>query len=246
MLLVHGFAGGPESWRDVIAGLSGPEIRTLQLPGHGPETPVTPGGFAANLASVAASVRDSGQPRPHLVGYSLGARVVLGLLAEAPELVGRATLIGVHPGLGSDSERAARVADDRRWVELLRREGIEAFAAAWEQLPLWRTQARVPAERRERQRALRRSLDAEGLARSLEEMGLGAMPDYRAALREAAARLPVRLVVGAEDDKFGALAEGLAAEIPSLTLHRIAEAGHNPLIEQPEALARLLTEPDPA
>jgi 2-succinyl-6-hydroxy-2,4-cyclohexadiene-1-carboxylate synthase len=245
-LLVHGFAGGPESWMDVVASWSQPStIAALVLPGHRRGIDVEQGaGFSGNLLALACSIRDAGLAGAHFVGYSLGARVVLGLLAEAPELVGRATLIGVHPGLGSEAERMARVADDRRWVEMLRGEGIEAFVEAWERLPLWGTQARVPAERRERQRAVRRGLDPEGLARSLEEMGLGAMPDYRGALRAAAARLPVRLVVGAEDVKFGAIAEGLAAEMPGLGLHRIAEAGHNPLIEQPEALARLLSETD--
>ena len=48
----------------------------------------------------------------HLVGYSMGARLALGILAEHPELwedgtIRGATLIGVNPGLEPE-DRAAR------------------------------------------------------------------------------------------------------------------------------------------
>lgn len=159
-----------------------------------------------------------------MVGYSLGARVGLGLVAMG--FVPRAILIGVNPGLASEGERAERRAGDARWAAMLREQGIEAFGDAWEAQALFASQARADAGRRAARRAARRGLDAEGLARSLETMGLAEMPDYRGVVDER-----VRLIVGGDDAKYLAIARGLPA---ALTV--IEGSGHDPTLEQPERL----------
>jgi 2-succinyl-6-hydroxy-2,4-cyclohexadiene-1-carboxylate synthase len=74
--------------------------------------------------------------------------------------------------------------------------------------------------------------------RALRVLGLGQMPNYRGALAYAGARL--RLVAGAEDAKFVALARGLVAAFPSTRLELVPGVGHNVLLEAPEHLASLL------
>ena len=69
------------------------------------DIPVTES-FEGNLEQVARRVRQVGAS-VNLVGYSLGARVALGLLASRPELVASATLVSVHPGLALE-RRASR------------------------------------------------------------------------------------------------------------------------------------------
>ena len=221
--LIHGFAGDPACWDDVIAhwDLPAPPI-AIALPGHG-GSPVR-GSWDENLDVIAAAIAGCDA----VVGYSLGARVALGLVAAGRCAFG--ILIGCNPGI-ADTERAARREFDAAWVRVLRTEGVEAFIAAWERQPLFATQMRAPAARIAARRARRLALDAEELARSLEAMGLAAMPDYWSAVLAHRDRLA--LISGADDAKYVAIAESLPAKLHAT----IAESGHDPTLEQPELLA---------
>jgi 2-succinyl-6-hydroxy-2,4-cyclohexadiene-1-carboxylate synthase len=216
-VLLHGFAGDPASWDDVPL-----DAERIALPGHPGGGAVEPD-WAANLGAVAARVGRSDV----VVGYSLGARVALGLIAggHAP----RGVLISGNPGIG-DAERAARRAGDAAWAKLARERGIAAFIDAWQAQPLFATQQRAPAVRLAARRARRLALDPEQLARSLETMGLAEMPDHRADVDHR-----VSLIVGADDAKYVALARALPAPV-----EQIAGSGHDPLLEQPIALANAI------
>jgi 2-succinyl-6-hydroxy-2,4-cyclohexadiene-1-carboxylate synthase len=247
LLLLHGFAGAPASWRAVAERLD-PARRALAvaLPGHDPARTLPAGrGFldavrALGDALAAARGETPGDTGPwHLAGYSMGARVGLALLLERPELFCGACLAGLHPGLPTEAERRARREEDRAWIELLRREGVSAFAAAWEARPLFASQASAPGEARAAQRAIRRAHDGEQLARALETLGLGAMPDLLPRLPSI--RVPVTLVAGGEDAKFLALARRVLPGLAFGNLVTIDGAGHNPLLERPDAVAALLS-----
>ncbi len=188
----------------------------IGLPGHG-AIEVQPT-WDANLATM---------PRTRLViGYSLGARVALGMLASGR--AARAILISVNPGI-DDRERAARRASDAAWAHKLRSEGLAAFVDAWSAQPLFASQARA-GERLAARRARRLAHDPEQLARSLEVMGLAEMPDYRDVTGQIA------LIAGAEDTKYVAI--GRAMGFP---LELVADCGHDPTLEQPTALAAAIT-----
>jgi 2-succinyl-6-hydroxy-2,4-cyclohexadiene-1-carboxylate synthase len=226
---LHGFAGDPAAWDATLPELAarapGLEARAIALPGHG-GGPV-PATWNASLAAVAGAI---GGDVELVVGYSLGARVALGLVAGG--LAPRAILVGVNPGI-DEAERPARRASDAAWARLLRERGMAAFADAWHAQPLFATQARVAPDRLAARRARRVALDPEGLARSLEVMGLAEMPDYRAAAAAAArAGAIAGLVAGAEDAKYVAIARTLPAP-----LALVPESGHDPTLEQPARLA---------
>jgi 2-succinyl-6-hydroxy-2,4-cyclohexadiene-1-carboxylate synthase len=223
--LLHGFAGDPSVWADVRV----PDARAITLPGHG-DLPVQRG-WDANLAAVATQLDGADV----VVGYSLGARVALGLVAMGR--VAGAILIGVNPGI-ADSEKPARRASDAEWARVLRDDGIAAFVDRWQAQPLFATQARVAAADRfaadrlaaRRERRLQR--DAEQLAQSLEHMGLAEMPDYRA-------RFPrdrVALIAGADDTKYTQIARSLGAPFEV-----IAGSGHDPTLERPATLGLAIT-----
>lgn len=213
-VLLHGFAGDPASWDDVPV-----EGERVALPGHIGGGPVERD-WAANLASIAARIGRCDL----VIGYSLGARVALGLVVggHAP----RAVLISGNPGI-ADDERAARRAGDAAWARLARERGIAAFVDAWQAQPLFATQQRASADRLAARRARRLALDPEQLARSLETMGLAEMPDYRPHVDHRCA-----LIAGADDARYVAIARALPAP-----LELIAGSGHDPLLEQPVALA---------
>lgn len=227
LALLHGFAHTAASWAEVRAALRTP-AGDCPLPGHDPRWPVA-AGWDATIAALAARV-----PADAIaVGYSLGARLALGLLAA--DRVRAAILIGVNPGLADPAERAARVVADAAWAARLRAEGTAAFLDAWEAQPIFATAARAPAVVRERRRAARAALDPAGLADAMTALGLGAMPDLADALLARADR--ARLIVGADDAKFTAIAAALAARAPALGPTVIAASGHDPTLEQPAALA---------
>jgi len=213
-VLLHGFAGDPASWDDVPI-----DGERIALPGHVGGGPVERD-WAGNIAAIAARIERCDA----VVGYSLGARVALGLVigGHAP----RAVLISGNPGI-ADAERAARRAGDAVWAQLARERGTAAFIDAWQAQPLFATQQRAPAERLAARRARRLALDPEQLARSLEAMGLAEMPDYRALVDDRFA-----LIVGADDARYVAIARALPAP-----LEVVAGSGHDPLLEQPVALA---------
>ena len=71
---------------------------------------------------------------------------------------------------------------------------------------------------------------------SLRGMGTGAMPPLHDALPKIAC--PVLLVVGGEDAKFRAIADGLASALPDARIETIGEAGHAAHLEQPAAVGR--------
>lgn len=219
-VLLHGFAGDPAHWDDVPAI---PGATAIALPGHRGGPPVADS-WDHNLDAIAARL-----DRAELaIGYSLGARVALGLVARGD--VARAILISVNPGI-ADADRPARRAGDAAWAALLRARGTDAFLEAWQAQPLFASQAYAPAGRRAARQARRRELDAAQLARSLETMGLAEMPDYRGAVDGR-----VALIAGARDAKFVALARALPAPVAI-----IPDSGHDPTLEQPAALHAAIT-----
>jgi 2-succinyl-6-hydroxy-2,4-cyclohexadiene-1-carboxylate synthase len=240
LVLLHGFTGSPRSWDSVLAHLQGVSCLVQELPGHAPGFAPRVG-FEANVDAVAAQIGARLRGPCHLVGYSLGARLALGLLARHRALFARVTLLSVHPGLSSVAQRRERQQADARWVSLLRRDGLATFVDAWEKLPLFTSQGRVDPQRLEDQRAIRMTHDAEQLARSLEQMGLAQMPDYRAALRRWGK--PLRIITGADDPKFCALGREIAALDTRFQLLALADCGHNPLLEAPASCAAALQAP---
>lgn len=240
LVLLHGFTGTPRSWARVARLLPSDAVVFMPAllghdgtPGHG-----SPAGFSAEVDRIALLIRSAELAPAHLCGYSLGGRVALGLLVSHPELFSGATLIGAHPGLQSESERAARARSDARWRELLDREGIEAFVAAWEQQPLFASQRALPDGILAEQRRERLAHDARGLSRSLANLGLAGMPDYGRELGRI--RVPVELVSGELDARFTDLAAGMRARLPDARTTVVPGIGHNVVLERPALVANAL------
>jgi 2-succinyl-6-hydroxy-2,4-cyclohexadiene-1-carboxylate synthase len=235
-LLLHGFTGAPGGWSGVAdsASQDRPPL-TPALTGHGADWQSRAvDSFEGEVMRLASMV--SGGARPRLLcGYSMGARVALGLLVSRPDLFDAALLIGMHPGLPDEAARAQRRDLDAGRVRQLRQDGLPAFVSAWEKLPLFATQRDLPDEALEVQRATRLGHDSEGLARSLEVLGLAEMPDYGPAI--ASIDVPVTLMTGSLDRKFCEVASALADLNPRVDAEVVERVGHNVLLEAPTAVA---------
>ncbi|CUU41370.1 2-succinyl-6-hydroxy-2, 4-cyclohexadiene-1-carboxylate synthase [Blastochloris viridis] len=231
-MLLHGFLGTPAAWEAVLDAMPDHGAAWCPwLPGHGPAAP-HPGSFEATAAWIAESLPAGAI----LAGYSLGARLALGAALHRPGAARATVLLGGHVGLSDPAERAQRAELDAARASTLKRD-LEAFVDAWEALPLFASQHRLPAETLAKQRSARLAHDPDRLAWAFEVAGLAHMPDYRAAI--AATCRPLCFLTGARDTRFSALAAAVVRP-PFVTHGIVADAGHNLLLEAPAAVAAAL------
>jgi 2-succinyl-6-hydroxy-2,4-cyclohexadiene-1-carboxylate synthase len=233
-MLLHGFTGAPASWEPVLAaGNFAGRALTPFLAGHGAEwRSISVETFGDEIERLAELAKTMDEPRL-VAGYSLGARVALVLLERHPGLFAGAVLVGARPGLVDSSEREKRRAADVERAAMLRAEGMERFVESWEAQPLFETQSQLPRSTLAAQRAVRESHDAEGLAHSLEVLGLASMPPTALPFQS----VRVTLMTGALDVKFTEIAEQVAARHPKVSLVTVPMAGHNLLLEAPHEVA---------
>ncbi|MCL6592757.1 MAG: 2-succinyl-6-hydroxy-2,4-cyclohexadiene-1-carboxylate synthase [Alicyclobacillus sp.] len=244
LLLLHGFTGSADSWADLRARWQGRfRCIAVDLPGHGrtrwPDVGAAQAlSMPAAAAGLAKLMEQLGCPRYAVLGYSLGGRTALALACHAPEHVAALVLESASPGLHTPAERQARREQDEALADWLEAHGIPAFVERWQALPLFASQAQLPVAVRARQRAIRFSQCAHGLAQSLRGMGTGAQPPLWDALPRLT--LPVLLVTGSLDEKFCALAVAMAARLPQVEHRVVAGAGHAVHLEAPAVYADLV------
>jgi 2-succinyl-6-hydroxy-2,4-cyclohexadiene-1-carboxylate synthase len=235
LVLLHGFTGSAQSWGEFAEMLSA--CRTtiaVDVVGHGASD--SPGSLehyvmAQCAADLVDAVRLVGFPRAAWLGYSMGARTALRVANSFPAAVSCLVLIGGSPGIECVEERIARRSADDLLAARIEREGIPAFVEYWQALPLFATQASLPAATRASVRAGRLANTPVGLANSLRGMGTGAQEP----LHDELPRLGMSTLVlaGALDRKFVEIGESMAAVLPFAEFDTIAEAGHAAQLEQP-------------
>ncbi len=235
--LFHGFLGSPAAWELVLthAHLDTPPV-TVLLPGHG-TTPWMPAGdFVTVIDAITERVVDAAGGAPlALCGYSMGARVALSIAMRHPSRVTRLVLAGVSAGLRTEGERRARVDADELLACRAERDGVAAFVAHWESLPMFDTQRGLGEDVRARRRAERSSHTAGGIAWTLRTLGTGRQPDWREAF--ARSEVPTVLITGERDAKFMSEASEMAA-LRGGVRHMIARgAGHDVTLEAPALVA---------
>lgn len=225
VLFLHGFLGAPSTFDRVEI-----EGTRAVLPGHGAAPDLSVDSFTGAVDAIAATLRE-----PVIVaGYSMGARVALGLALRHPALVRGAVLAGVNPGLESAAERDERRRWDDEQAAALDARGLPAFVESWERLPLFASQASLAPELRAEERARRLSHTAAGAAHAMRALGLGRQPSLWGALRESP--VPFTFLAGSLDTKFvesGTLAARVA---PHGAFVMVGGAGHNLALEAPHAL----------
>jgi 2-succinyl-6-hydroxy-2,4-cyclohexadiene-1-carboxylate synthase len=230
---LHGFTGRADAWDHVAPHAAG----RLSLIGHAPDLPV-PHGWSFELEVDRIAQLLAGPGPVHLAGYSMGGRVALAVAARHPERIARLTLVSAQPGLTHAAAAADRRMADEHWCELLENAGIAAFVAAWEDLPMWRSQGRLAAELRDRQRRARLEHSPHALAAALRALGSGAMPSLWDRLPELP--MAIEWVAGGADERYAELAQRAAALSPHAKVIIIPGAGHNVLLEAPDNLSREL------
>ncbi len=233
LVLLHGFTHTGASWEGVIAAL--PERYrplALDIRGHGSASARRP----VSLPAVIDDIASAAEPPFALIGYSMGGRIALHAALALGDRVERLILIGASPGLDDPGERAQRRAEDERLADEIEASSIEAFAERWARTPVL---AGLPEDVAAAVQADRLRNTPAGLAAALRGLGTGALPSLWDRLGELA--IPARLLVGARDLKFRAVAERMAGAIPGAEVEVVPDSGHAVHLEAPAAVAAALT-----
>jgi 2-succinyl-6-hydroxy-2,4-cyclohexadiene-1-carboxylate synthase len=235
LLLIHGFTGSGAAWADLAPVFQDEfDVIAVDLPGHG-ANPV-----AASVEGAAEDLAHRyGSRHPHVLGYSLGARVALRLAIIHPASVRRLILESPSAGIDDPAAREERRRADDQLADDIERDGIEAFVERWERMPIFASQAQLPEAVKARQRAIRLANGPHGLAQSLRFAGQGVMEPLHERLGRISA---ATLVIAGQLDPARGRAELVAAGIPSARLAVIDGAGHTPHLERPDAFRRLALE----
>ena len=237
VLVLHGFTGSAAAMAPLTSRLEGFTVIAPDLVGHGrSESPPDPTRYTvpAMAEQALAGAAAVGHQRVHLLGYSMGGRVALAAACAAPDRVRSLTVIGATAGIADPEQRHQRAQADRARAEMIE-EDLAAFVDQWMNTPLLAGQARLGPEYLQAARAQRLASNPAGLAQSLRMGGTGTMEPLHDRL--GSCPVPAHLIAGADDAKFCALADELAALLPQASVTRIPNAGHAAHLEQPERVA---------
>jgi 2-succinyl-6-hydroxy-2,4-cyclohexadiene-1-carboxylate synthase len=222
MVFVHGFTQAGSSWKPVIE-LLPPDVEAVAVD--------VPDGL--DFAATATAIARAGG-RAIYVGYSMGGRLCQQLALNQPEQVTGLVLVSASPGIADTVERAARRKSDEQLARDIEHDGVDAFLERWLALPIF---ASLPADAARLDE--RRANTVARLAHQLRELGQGAQPSLWDRLPQL--RGPVHLVTGGLDTKYTRLATEVSRRVPHARVSTVPGAGHAVHLEQPAAVAHLIT-----
>jgi pimeloyl-ACP methyl ester carboxylesterase len=221
VVLIPGFMADARAFMPQIAQLGATRQIILLTPG-----------LADSIEKVATEAAPNLPPRFAVIGHGLGGNIAIELLRRRPEAVSRITLIATDPlpeppQLAAAQEALIVAAKTGHMADCIARLMPEAalYPAPWraEVLALVQDMAATlgPEQFTRQMRAMQRR------------------PDQQKTLRKA--HVPTLIMAGAADTIVPRRrAEFLAGMMPHGCLEIIAEAGHLPQLEQPEAVTKAL------
>lgn len=187
-----------------------------------------------SLADMAARIIAESPGRIAVAGHSMGGRIAMEVMRQAPERVAGLALLST----GMHGVREAELAGRRALVETGRSEGMHAVAAAW--MP------QMLAAARRDDRAV-----VDGITTMLARCTPEIFAAQQAAMMSrsdltpllAGIRVPTLVATGEEDGWASpAQHEQIAAAIPGATLRIVPGAGHMMPVENPAAVTAVLLE----
>jgi 2-succinyl-6-hydroxy-2,4-cyclohexadiene-1-carboxylate synthase len=227
VVFLHGFAATARHWDRVIATLPAGRVTPIALT-LTDATPLTPDG-------VTTLVSDAADGPFVLAGYSMGGRLALHTALAIPQRIARLVLISTSPGIEDAGERGARRAADDALAAQIERGTIDEFIERWRAVPLF---ADDPGWVHDEVAADERRCEPAQLSAVLRSLGAGAMTPMWDRLSEL--RMPVEVLVGADDPAYEATGRRLAAAVENATLRAVAGVGHRVALQAPRAVVDAL------
>ena len=172
-----------------------------------------------------------------LCGYSLGGRLALHAALRDPGAYAGLVTVGTSAGMEEPVTRAERARTDEKLASWMETQPIESIVDIWERQPLFADQSDALVEA---QRPGRLAQDPRSLALILRTAGQGVLdPVWH---RLTTLELPVLAMAGDRDRRYGDAARRIAREVPDGRAEIVEHAGHAPQLQQPDAVARVLTD----
>ncbi len=219
LLLSHGYAATSQMWRGQIEAFSKDfKLVIWDMRGHGrSDSPDDLSAYseALTVADMAALLDAVGAKTAIVGGHSLGGFMSLAFNLAHPSRVRALIMINTGPGYRNDEARAGWNAYALKTAERYEREGLAPLAAASEEM-------RTASHR-----------SAEGLAKAAR--GMLTQKDARVISSLPDIAVPTLVVMGADDARYLAGGEYMAAKIRGARKAVIANAKHSANIDQPAA-----------
>lgn len=166
-----------------------------------------------------------------LMGYSLGGRLALHSLLNAPQSWDAAIIISAHSGLKTESERNKRRLRDQKWADRFLAEDWQKLMHAWNSQKLFKGSSFSFAR-------LEKNFQRFFLAEALSHASLGSQEDLKDQIGHLP--MPILWITGEYDQKFSEIAHNLNFSNP-LSRHAIlSNSGHRAPWEQPELFEQAL------
>ncbi|OXS73803.1 2-succinyl-6-hydroxy-2,4-cyclohexadiene-1-carboxylate synthase [Lysinibacillus sp. KCTC 33748] len=243
LVALHGFTGSTATWRNLAKALPSVRVIAIDLIGHG-QTAIPK---QISRFSMQEQIQDLEEvfcqlelKKFTLLGYSMGGRVALSYAITYPERIEKLILESASPGLRTSKERSERCERDNALAEKIISNGLISFVNAWETIPLFESQKRLPHDVQEAIRFERLSQEEEGLAGSLRGIGTGGQPPNWMVLEKL--EFPVLLITGSLDEKFCKIALEMKALLKNAKHTTVNDAGHAIHVENPAEFATIVEE----
>ena len=222
LTFIHGFMGHPSDWDQVCGALENCETNAIEI-GVAKD-------WHSSLEQIAASIPD----HSIVVGYSMGARLALGLAIEMREKCDGLVFISGNPGLESDAMREQRWIADQLVADRLKREPFDGFLRQWYQQDVFRT---VPESIRRVEIERKQKRSPELWASILRVNSVAKQPNYWPQLKQLS--IPALVVAGELDIKYREIANRIDDETgPNVSKLVMPGSGHMVHLEQPDLFVR--------
>ena len=229
LIFIHGFMGHPSDWGAVRAALPDFETSALEMP------------VVANWQSSLDQLAESIPDQSIVIGYSMGARLALGLALEFPKKCAGLVFVSGNPGLETAEAREQRWAADQQIAQQLidsrESESLEAFLERWYRADAF---TNVPQEIRDAEAARKLVLASTDWPAILRSNSVSRQPNYWPRLKELL--MPTQVIAGELDEKYREIAVKFVNESQSSDVSEtiIPDCGHIVHREQPEVLVQAI------
>lgn len=234
ILLLHPLGSDRHLWDPVTCLLSGVEVLSCDLPGHGESAQVPGADSVAHAGDQIAALLTARASRPvHVVGFSLGGLVAQYVAANRPELVNRLVLVDTVPIYPAQLRQL--------WTEravTARQYGMGPIVEPT--LQTWFTPEFL-AQNGSRVQAVRTRLssaDPQGYAQACEALASADATDLAAHITA-----PTLVVCGDQElPAFTAAAAWFGDNLSDARLFWLSRARHAGVLEQPDRFAEALAD----
>lgn len=215
---LHGFLGTPNDWSFLVTQLADNELVNYSVFNASPIIP-----FKAWARNFNQQIDDA---YPILLGYSLGGRLAMNALMDAPDLWKGAIIVSGHLGLKSQQEKEARYISDCEWAERFRTEEWDQLLHHWNAREMFTT-ASFAFDRKES------DYNREHLAKAISTWSLGNQAEMTQFLAELS--IPVLWIAGKNDLTYKARAKQVSFKHHLSRVWIAPDSGHRVPWEQQQS-----------